>query len=169
MLFPFVDDVYTIHTMDLPSFDKIWLFTDMETFTFEVHACKEANIFLSTTPFHKTDGLHIKIGAKDNQVISITEGENLLGEKQTPNVLSCDRYRWFWLSWDDNVVRVGEGSTVKTGELIAVEYNTAEMKAFSISTVDNVEGFWRFTKSEGIQLTYFVVRTHFYPCPKCYS
>ena len=137
--------------MELPSFDKIWLFTSKQTFHFKVQACMEANIFLAQKPYHKGVGAQIKIGTSNNQQTTIIpDVSNSWQSKSadTPRVLDCDIMREFWISWDQNTIRVGYGR-VNEDVIVSTPYSVEDIKAFSISTVDNVEGFWEINRREG--------------------
>ena len=137
--------------MELPSFDKIWLFTTKTTFHFKVQACKEANILLAQTPYYKDVAAQIKIGTDNNQRTTIIPDVSDSGQSKsadTPNILNCGIMREFWISWDQKTVRVGYGRP-KESEIVSADFDIDDIKAFSISTINDVEGFWEVHKKEG--------------------
>ena len=137
--------------MELPSFDKIWLFTTKQTFRFKVQACMEANIFLAQTPYYKDVGAQIKIGTNNNGRTTIIPDVSNTGQSEsaeTPRILDCDVMREFWISWDQNTIRAGYGKPYEE-EILSTSHAIEDIKAFSISTIDNVEGFWEIHRKEG--------------------
>lgn len=139
--------------MEIPNFDKIWLFTAKEVFRFSVQACSEANIFLAQTPYYKDVGAQIKIGTNNNEKTTIIPDVSNTGHSEsvaTPRILDCDVMREFWISWDRNKVSVGKGQPSEN-EILSTSHTIDDVKAFSISTVEGVQGFWEIDKKEGME------------------
>lgn len=95
-----------------------------------MRACNDA--ILGLFDYYHTDKLYeVVIGGSSNQNTWIRSERLGDSEKRvsTPNILNCDEYRGFWLSWYDGKIAVGQGevcalsfyymnSEVKKGRII---------------------------------------------------
>jgi Farnesoic acid 0-methyl transferase len=56
---------------------------------------------------------------------------------ETPDILSCDEYRYFWISWISGWIDVGRGHIVGSSRFLA----WLELERTAIATVNVASGF----------------------------
>ena len=67
-----------------------------------------------------------------------------------PNVLSCDEYRYFWMTWDRASLTIGSGEVI--GEDIIMDYagpRGAEVRAATFSSTADEDTEWDIPMYEG--------------------
>ena len=88
-----------------------WLNVTQSYFVFHVRACRDAHIVMSSRyGLVDSDTYEVVIGAGDNQQTLIRD-ERLgwtMSQQYTPEVLSCEQKRAFWVAFDGGRIRVGE-------------------------------------------------------------
>ena len=62
--------------------------------------------------------------------------------------MDCDKFEDFWVSWS-NGVRVGRGIYVGTNEFLTYETKLYDVQTISLSTYDEVEGYWKWPTQYG--------------------
>ena len=70
----------------------------------------------------------------------------------TPDILSCDVYRWFWIRWAAGYFEVGKGHLV--GAELVMSWKDDDpraVQALTVSTGFDAEGSWVFNSYEGKQ------------------
>ena len=69
----------------------------------------------------------------------------------TPNIVSCNESRPFWVSWKDAVISVGRGN--KVGDRTFMTFQSRYEKAVHAISISgwNSEGFWEFHEIENNQ------------------
>lgn len=89
-------------------------------------------------------------------VIRETKGGANAHEVSTPQILSCDELRNFWLSWRDGYVEVGHGRHAGS-ELIARwrDETPLSVHEISVTTTQNSEGYWEFDSFDTDQYIVF--------------
>nr|CAD7262807.1 unnamed protein product [Timema shepardi] len=89
---------------------------------FEVKVSHGAHIVLSDLQYTSEQMYQVVLGDLDNTVTWIGRGKHGFGvhlkSKDTPQLLSGDIFRTFWLSWDKGVVAVGRGPQFHNDTLI---------------------------------------------------
>lgn len=74
---------------------------------------------------------------------------SLKSDWRTNDILSCGEERFFWLSWKDGHIVIGQGQQVGRQVIIAFQaMSTYTVRALSIST-QGTKGTWRFPLSNG--------------------
>ena len=73
----------------------------------------------------------------------------------TPDVLSCDVMRDFWLSWSESTVAIGSGRVVDENSLVRhTDSNERPVHALTFRTDFEVNGTWEFPEYEGDTLLF---------------
>nr|CAD7573234.1 unnamed protein product [Timema californicum] len=89
---------------------------------FEVKVSHGAHIVLSDLQYTSEQMYQVVLGDLDNTITWIGRGKHGFGvhlkSKDTPQLLSGDIFRTFWLSWDKGVVAVGRGPQFHNDTLI---------------------------------------------------
>ena len=71
----------------------------------------------------------------------------------TPDILDCNSFRYFWVSWLNNTIRVGKGTEIFEDEVLHLisKENTFPVRGVAITTYDSQDrpGQWIFSKSLG--------------------
>ena len=102
---------YTVHTPKVYGYRLFWLNVTQPYFVFHVRACRDAHIVMSSR-YGLVDSAtyEVVIGAGDNQQTLIRD-ERLgwtMSQQYTPEMLSCEQKRAFWVAFDGGRIRVGE-------------------------------------------------------------
>ncbi len=63
--------------------------------------------------------------------------------KEIPDLLDCDNFRDFWISWDSSL-RIGRGHIVDVDTLMTVDNVNIDFTSVSVGTHYNITGLWRF-------------------------
>ena len=92
---------------DFDGYGFFWISTTtMTSLAFEVRACKDVVIILSEVTGVEYFGYSYVIGiGRENKQSFISEGTHTV-TIDTPDILSCDVYRQFWVSWFENEVNI---------------------------------------------------------------
>jgi len=121
-----------------------------------VIACRDAHIALSETFNNvQTRTYEIIIGGNGNQN-SFIRDYSTGGEKQrveTPDIMDCNNFRAFWVSWEDHRIKAGKGATV--GQQIFLDWYDLEERIFqglTISTWSDATGWWDLSYTEGLAM-----------------
>ena len=106
------------------SYDQVWLnVSEQHDLKFLVRACSDANIGLFASFGDSMSNMYrIVIGGWRNTASAITSTPVLdaghLVKEATPEILSWEFLRPFWISWKWGVVQMGRGSTVAVDTLM---------------------------------------------------
>ncbi|XP_053397256.1 uncharacterized protein LOC128556372 [Mercenaria mercenaria] len=114
--------------------------------SFQVKCEKNAYILLQEHRYdYKNLAVEIILGTSENMAISISDKQS---RRQTwcrrPNIVSNDEYRYFWISWENNVVRVGRGDTPNIKRFPCSERIACVVNYVSIGTAYHTKGYWKF-------------------------
>ncbi len=111
---------------------KIWISEKNRSFmVFSVMGCKDVKLALTSawqSDEWKETCYIVQIGDKNNKVTSIRlkSGGNDKVVVDTPGILSCNETRYFWVSWKDHLIEVGQGQTV--GDLRVAHWQDKEKR-----------------------------------------
>ena len=143
-------------------YNHLWATVDdRSSLTFRVRACNDAHLALASvlgdTSYHTYE---VVIGASSNQysVIRNMTLQNNLMAAHTPDILSCDESRPFWLSWAGGLIQVGRGTRVSVDRFI--EWQETEpypTNAVAISTGWGATGEWQFTDIQGYSGSHYFI------------
>ena len=127
-------------------------------FQFEVKSCAEALIALTEIAGNITwHAYEVKIGVNNNKTyIYDAEHKTIVAQASTPEILSCEEFRPFWVAWTD--VGPGRSIHVGTGQVgekpYVIEYiklrEDAHIRAVSLDSVKEAD--WRFPDDAGNML-----------------
>ena len=123
-------------------------------YVFKVRACQDVHIKLSQR-FGLVDvnTYEVRIGTDNNQktVIIPDPVSSHQESADTPSILSCSTYRYFWVSWRYGTVYVGSGAYVYVGELLRYEDpEPHDVNAAFMETASGQEGIFSVSKLDGI-------------------
>ena len=131
-----------------------WFTVDRTSIVFEVKACADASLVMASVPFVVSSQVYeIVIGRKNNTGCNIKT--NFGGEPaksvDSPNILHCDEYRWFWASWTGGHIKLGRGTVIDSDLVIDyIHDNPYAVSAVSIANGYGYSGMWRFLKDTGL-------------------
>ena len=95
--------------------------------------------------------LQIRLGI-NNQVTRI-ESDSGVEQVVTPNVLDCNKQRSFWVSWIDNEITLGSGTTFLRNLILAGgQSQDHNVNAINIAT-SGTRGYWMFEEDRGLLST----------------
>ena len=119
-----------------------------------VESCYGALIAISETAYNtETNTTEIELGANGNLESIIRDGPdgNILIQKATPDILSCDELRTFWIKWDDGELAVGTGSHFESGEILRLPPPlNGKFSAISMATETDQGGRWGIVHETGM-------------------
>ena len=92
------------------------------------------------------------IGSDNNNKSSITTDLDVGYDVvvKTPNILSCSEQRAFWISWQDDILRVGEGAVI--GEKKFMEHKPSKphpVRSVKFDTNRAANAHWEIFNSKG--------------------
>ena len=146
---------YTVQSPEDYGYRTFWLNVTQPYFVFHVRACRDAHVIMSSLYGHgDNNSYEVVIGAGDNQQTIIREAKLgwTVSQKDTPEVLSCEQTRAFWVSFDGGRIRVGSGAEVYRQQMVHWNDPSAsphDVTAVSVSTGWGTSGEWTFAASQG--------------------
>jgi acid stress-induced BolA-like protein IbaG/YrbA len=149
----------TITTPGVFNRDTAWFIVQKSQITFQVRACSEVRVLLTEDLFDLSlYTREVILGASGNTRSVILGRNNVtLIENSTANVVQCNDFRQFLISWESGMLQVNREQS--TGDTL-LKYLDTEMRtvhAVSISTGDGSTGEWRFSRDAGeIHLLTFI-------------
>lgn len=125
-----------------------------ESFQFQVKACMDLHIFLTQNPGSvEAYAYQIVLGSDDNQKSSIRKKEPYQHTEtfDTPNVLNCESYLDFWLSWTSNIIEMGTGVTTGNNMLFSWRdvSNPYPINVLSLASRHSGQVVWQFLRESG--------------------
>ena len=144
------ESLYQVHTAWNNMNSYVNIVTKSKRFLiFQVRSCRSANVFLMERPDSLSTAIQLILGDAENTrtVIRLPDGQ--MTQTSTPNILSCNLYRQFWINWDLGSIKVGKGIP-NEDQFLEVEYTVSSVTVFGVSTEHEVVGDWRFSRDEGI-------------------
>ena len=120
--------------------------------TFAIRTCKTAKIYINDKMSNLGKAYSVTLGSNRNQKSKVTQKDNVLAQEDTPGILNCDGFRFFWLSWSSNVILVGRGLRVGDGDFLRTPFiDTTNLTSMTIQS-SQTEAFWEFRNVEGKML-----------------
>jgi Farnesoic acid 0-methyl transferase len=148
----------TVHSPPTYGHDLAWFVTTSNFFLFRVRACSDVRLLLAAEPYSKNDnnGQHVHevvIGGWHNSRSVIYRdlvSNTTAVEASTPNILSCDELRQFWIRWQsDGKIAVGQ-NVINTAEFLSyVDPAPHKINGISVSTGAGSSGEWQFVADSG--------------------
>lgn len=153
---------YLLYTPLEYQYKKAWLTTHKTAFTFKLRSCIEARLLISKHPGDDmTEAAELFIGTDSNSRTKFLPNRQAPGtnevSEETPNILSCDTFRDFWMSWDGKYFEFGKGTIIKENKVLEKGYsNTLTVNAIAFSSISaavppgqSYGGEWDFAQAEG--------------------
>lgn len=136
--------------------------THKTSFSFRLRSCIEARLLLARYPGNNATASELSIGAENNQKTKFLPDRQHPAEQEvvteTPNILSCDTFRDFWISIDGKYFQFGKGTAISANVILEYTFSsiqTVNALAFSSYPIGTVPpgqkygGEWSFAQSEG--------------------
>ncbi|XP_071132690.1 uncharacterized protein [Mytilus edulis] len=122
--------------------------------TFEVKACKHVALYASSSENKdSTKPLYeIVIGSHQNTMTlvrrrndaSLQTSSLITKQSNSQNILNCNVYRPFWISWEAGSIMVGSGNGVGENVIVSwIDQAPFSVKSLGILTLDNEVGEWK--------------------------
>ena len=74
-------------------------------------------------------------------------GNNWQVFASTPNILSCNEVRYFWIRWANGYIEVGKGMTVGVDHFMAYQRGyPPEVNYFGLAGQEDTNRYWVFTE-----------------------
>ena len=126
---------------------------------FKAKTCSDVHVGLARyAGISNVEMNEVVIGGWNNTQSVIRKGPQNDGDRaelQTPDILSCTEYRFFWIYWDDHVISVGKGSRVFDDEFLRW-YGpgvTKHVSALSFTNAAGWSGTWQLNVGNGMSLS----------------
>lgn len=158
----FADDTYILYTDPLAGDYKFGHFSTYRNFfIFAVKACSNAHLRLAATPEYDVgihDAFELSVGTLNNSCTELSLVEFRTGSvrqnfTETPGILDCDDYRDFWISWDNQRVRFGEGELYLNEVIYLDTENDVNIHFIETATGVDIEGWWSISKHQGREVS----------------
>ena len=114
---------------------------------FHVRACQEANIQLNTVKSYMSYDL--VVGAEGNTKIILSKPFETLTTVTAVDILQCERYKQFWLTWSEQTIRLGEGDTIGDIFLLEYPYDPSDGAINQLHFFTETTGQWMVSREQG--------------------
>jgi len=134
------DGFYILKTPGDNQHTKMWLTTVTPYIEFEFQSCSDLKVALSTNPKDITSNTYeIIIGGWKNTKSVIRRGimQSTVAEADSPDIVSCDELRPFWIGWENGNMTVGQGKV--TGQDVLMFYE--DPSPYFVTAVSLASGF----------------------------
>ncbi len=99
----------------------------------------------------------VALGIENNQksIIMRERGGDSIGSTDTPNILNCDEYGLFWISWyySTRLIKVGYGGRLGDNSFLSAPMTGDFFKVNSVSVsiggTSGTGGDWEFRQTKG--------------------
>lgn len=125
---------------------------------FSVQCENDAHIVLNEIPgMTQYNAYEVALGIEQNtvSVIMRNRGGPDIRRENTPNILSADEFRHFWISWDytKGLVEVGKGVEVGSNSFLQGDISADKFRissaSVSIGGESEKSGLWEFRQTKG--------------------
>lgn len=75
-----------------------------------------------------------------------------MAEADTPDIVSSDQFRWFWVAWGNDAgwLEVGKGDILRQNPLLYTDIpDPQHLRYVGLSTGYDFDGDWEFHESQG--------------------
>lgn len=122
-----------------------------------VRACHSARLSLAQTLHDQSSNAYeVVIGGYDNTLSLIRKqvGGDIEASSETPGILSCDRMREFYISWEDGIVSLSSDKDLAHSLVAWHDDNPHSVHFLSVSTGWGATGEWEIPHTYGNPLYY---------------
>ena len=118
-----------------------------------IQACSDGHIGLSEVPGLSSLNMYeVVIGGWSNtkSVIRRARQGDIEVEASTPEILSCNSFKFFWVTWEDGIIEVGAGGIIgQTRLLYFKDPNPYTVNSITLTTADGHEGAFVYAENTG--------------------
>ena len=143
-----------INKLKISEVDLIWLFSQCYFFFTASHS---VHIILSQEERITDQSFEIVLGGENNQRSWISRGSNQILRAHIDRILSEDSFQPFWISWAEDNIQVGTGSTPSSISQFMYtrqsESETRGIRFIGFATSDGATGEFRLWQKEGMRGT----------------
>ena len=104
----------------------------------------------------KDKDLVVVIGGDGNTVsgVKLPNATGYLLQKATPNILACDEYMSFWITWENQVIKLGLGYFYGKNETLSYQASSTDFNSITAIGFDTVDksGDFKFRENAGTAL-----------------
>lgn len=135
--------------------NNFWLSPTMPHLTFTVMTCHYAALLLSNTRSGEYK-YEVIIGYDRNRLVVVRDADGRIHHTiDRPDLLNCNEYRKFWITFTTGSIAVGTGSDFNNGFLNWVTPQAITVSAVGLTTGEDSVGEWLFDLNAGrFVLTY---------------
>lgn len=137
---------------------------DRRQFNFEVRSCHGALLSFATFVNDAEESVvEVGLGVENNEKSFIQIAGSSSFETSTPNLLHCDDMRAFWISWDDEYIKVGRGSLVDEQIFMNLrDPNRDSFNAIIIHSIKSSSAVWQVFENSGVMVIVDTPNEHKY-------
>ena len=122
---------------------------------FSLKACSDGHVGLSEIPGLSSLNMYeVVIGGWTNtkSVIRRARQGKIEVEAQTPDILSCDLARYFWVTWEDGVIQMGTGGVLLQGTILTfTDPEPYTVNSVTLATSDGYTGRWNIAHAASMR------------------
>lgn len=146
-------NTYSVFTNNDYRFNYTWLQPAANHLAFNVRTCDNVHLLLSTSLMNVSSEVsyEVVIGGYDNTISDIRRGAHgpILVQVDTPNIMKCDEFLPFWITWGNSAITVGRGALGSDVFMQFSESNMASNFVASVSSWTTAPAEYHFLESEG--------------------
>ena len=120
---------------------------------FTVKVCQDAIVTLQEYPgINHYNSYEVIIGLNNDMTeVLNTPGGARLAYANTKDILSCNSYRQFWISWEDKLLEIGSGPSPGVSRFLQWDMSSTfySIRAAAFSTGGTHKGTWEFKNTNG--------------------
>ena len=151
------------------NFDAISMLSQQTHLEVGVRACQTAFLLLTPANLDYFSGFYVTIGQENRHTLLEEmgpDGLRLVARVITPDILDCNRYRWFWLRWTETDITLGSGR-LDNGQILVqggTEISHPNINTISLSTrPKGGSAQWIVSRDQGaVQLPFRITCIHDY-------
>lgn len=147
-------DVYTLFTNGSNKLTRNVLVTEDASFTFSVKSCGDIYIILHNNPGQVTnDAYYIVMGydLDSKTIITKKSDKDIVHIFDTPDILNCDSFKDFTLSWKGNAIELtGEGKTIFNWE----DDKMLPIQSVALGTKHAETDIWNIPRDSGMNTAF---------------
>ena len=118
-----------------------------------IQACSDGHIGLSEVPGLSSLNMYeVVIGGWSNSksVIRRARQGHIEVEASTPDILSCNSMKFFWVTWEDGIIEVGAGGIIgQTRLLYFKDPDPYTVNSITLATAGGHEGIFAYGQNTG--------------------
>lgn len=143
--------LYTVDDTVLQLLSEVIFAGDTSSIAFDVKACHDATISLSSVT--GSGEYEVVIGGQNNERNYIRRfhvpPDNEVDDQDHPGLLSCFKFKTFWISWQSGEVRIGQGydaNDFSSVFMVWTDPSPFDVRIMGIRTGFGSNGTWIFNK-----------------------